>query len=94
MKISITAKAILDDKLGRLNKGQVVEMIEHKANFYIARGEAELYQTKVAREVPLRDAGTTERLSASPVVQASPTQTLKESITGAMKRRGRKPKEE
>lgn len=89
MKVAVTAKAILDDKLGRLSKGQVVEMLEHKAMFYIARGDVERYETKVARDYPYSTAGKTVQLSASPAVEASPVQTLSESETGA-KRRGRR----
>ena len=52
MKISITAKAILDDKLGKLTKDQVVDLPDHKANFYLNRGEAVQYQTKVVYQAP------------------------------------------
>ena len=93
MKIAITAKAVLDDKFGKLTKGQVVEMLDHKAMFYVARGEAELYETKIAREVPMSAAGAMERLSALPAAQVSHTQTLSESDGGVIRRRGRKPKE-
>lgn len=87
MKISITAKAVFDDKFGRLNKGQTVDMPDHKARFYIERGEAEYYETKVLRDRPLPAAGAP--LSASPVAQALPPQTLSESENGE-KKRGRK----
>jgi len=93
VKIAITAKAVLDDRFGKLTKGQIVDMIDHKAMFYVARGDAELYETKIAREVPMSAVGATERLSASPAAQASPTQTLSESDYGVIRRRGRKPKE-
>jgi hypothetical protein len=53
MKVSITAKAILDDKLGKLTKDQVVDLPDHKANFYLTRGEAVQYQTKVVYQSPV-----------------------------------------
>ena len=89
MKVAITAKAIYDDKFGRIVKGQTVDLPDHKARFYIERGEAEYYETKVLRDRPLLVAG--EPLSASPAAQVSPQQTLSESDSG-VKKRGRKPK--
>ena len=53
MKVSITAKVILDDKLGKLMKNEVVDLPDHKANFYIQRGEVVQYQTKVVHERPV-----------------------------------------
>ena len=53
MKVSITAKVILDDKLGKLMKDAVVDLPDHKANFYIQRGEVVQYQTKVVHERPV-----------------------------------------
>jgi hypothetical protein len=53
MKVSITAKVILDDKLGKLMKDEVVDLPDHKANFYIQRGEVVQYQTKVVHERPV-----------------------------------------
>ena len=93
MKISILKKAILDDKLGRLMHGQIVDLPEHKAQFYIARGDAELYETKVFRENPSKAVGETKPLSASPAVLVLPVQTPTVYEDGA-KRRGRKPKGE
>lgn len=90
MKVSVTAKTIYDDRMGRLNKGQVVDLPDHKANFYIQRGDVEYYETKVLRDRPYQAAGT--QLSASPVAQVLPTQTSEQSESG-VKRRGRKPKE-
>lgn len=87
MKVSVTAKSIFDDKLGKLIKGQMVELPDHKARFYIERGEVEFYETKVMRDRPLLGAGT--QLSASPVAQVLPEQTLSESSNGE-KKRGRK----
>jgi hypothetical protein len=89
MKVSVTAKTIFDDRMGKLTKGQVVDLPDHKAKFYIQRGEVEYYETKVLRERPYPAAGTP--LSASPVAQVSPSQTFEQSESG-VKRRGRKPK--
>lgn len=88
MKVSILKKAILDDKLGRLMHGQVVDLPEHKAQFYVARGDAELYETKVFRENPSKAVGETKPLSASPAVLVLPEQTSSASETG-VKRKGR-----
>lgn len=93
MKIAIKSKKpLFDDKLGRLTDGQVVELPDHKANFYLERGVAELYETKVVRDRPYEAAGRMEQSSASPVVLALPEQTQSESESGG-KRRGRKPRE-
>lgn len=88
MKVSILKKAILDDKLGRLMHGQVVDLPEHKAQFYVARGDAELYETKVFRENPSKAVGEIKQLSASPAVLVLPEQTSSASETG-VKRKGR-----
>jgi hypothetical protein len=89
MKVSVTAKVIYDDKFGKLKKGQSVDLPEHKANFYLERGEVEFYQTKVLRDRPYQAAG--EQSSALQVAQALPAQTLSELGSGE-KKRGRKPK--
>lgn len=90
MKVAVTAKLIRDDRLGQLRVGQVVDMLDHKARFYLARGEVELYETKVLRESPSMAVGAP--LSASPAAPASQPQTLKPSGDGA-KKRGRPKKE-
>lgn len=90
MKVAVTTKVIYDDRLGRLPLGSVVEMIDHKARFFLARGEVELYETKVLRESPSLAAGSP--LSALPVAQVSLPQTLKQSDDG-VKKRGRPKKE-
>jgi hypothetical protein len=92
MKVFILKKAIFDDKLGRLMHGQVVDLPEHKAQFYIARGDAELYETKVFRENPYKAVGETKPLSASPAVLVLPEQTLSASDSG-VKRKARTKKE-
>jgi hypothetical protein len=53
MKIAIKSKKPLrDDKLGRLMYGDVIDLPEHKAQFYLQRGEASAYDTKVVIEQP------------------------------------------
>lgn len=92
MKVSILKKAIFDDKLGRLMHGQVVDLPEHKAQFYITRGEAVNYETKIISDFPSLTVGETKPLSASPAVLVLPEQTLSESESG-VKRRTRTKKE-
>lgn len=92
MKIVITTrKPVFDDQLGRLKEGDVVELQDRKANFYIQEGLAMCYQTKVLQDRPLVDAGTVEQSSALPPDPAYATKTLNESANGE-KKRGRKPK--
>ena len=93
MKIVITTrKPVFDDNLGRLNEGDVVEIADRKANFYIQEGLAMCYQTKVLQDRPCLGAGVVEPLSALPVAQALPQTTVSESESGA-KKKGRKPKQ-
>ena len=93
MKITITTmKNPIDDRLGRLEFDKTYDLPDHKALFYIQRGEAMSYQTKVLQERPLADAGKVEQSSAAPAVQAYATKTLNESADGE-KKRGRKPKQ-
>ena len=94
MKIVITTrKPVFDDQLGRLNEGDVVEIADRKANFYIQEGLAMCYQTKVLQDRPLVGAGKVEQSSAAPADQAYATKTLNESADGEPKKRGRKPKQ-
>ena len=93
MQITITTKKpVYDDAHGRLNNGDVVDIPDHKANFYIREGLAMSYQTKVMQDRPLQVVGATEQLSASPAAQVLPQTTATESESGA-KKRGRKPKQ-
>lgn len=88
MKISITTrKPIFDDRAGKLSQGDTVEMPDHKAMFYIARGEAVHYETKVRHERPSMAAGATQPSSASPVAHPSPKTTASESEYGVKKRK-------
>lgn len=91
MKIHITSrKPILDDRHGRLVTGQIVDVVDNKALFYIQRGEAEMLEVKDKRERPLQDAGTAQQSSALPVDQASAPMTSSESEAGAKKKTARK----
>lgn len=94
MQVSVTANVIFDDRLGRLLKGQVVDMPDHKAKFFMARGDVELYLTKVMRDRPTLAAGSTEQSSAAPVAQALTETTSNESESGVQKKRGRPRKEQ
>ena len=90
MKIHFLAKQVFDDKAGRIVAGQVLEMPANKAQFYIQRGDAEPYNTKVLRDRPLMAAG--RPLSALPVDQVLQEQTLNLSENGEKKKRTRKTK--
>lgn len=94
MQIVITTrKPVFDDHYGRLKEGDVVEIQDRKANFYIQEGLAMPYQTKVMQDRPCLAAGTTEPLSALPPARALPQTTVSESEVGEPKKRGRKKKE-
>ena len=93
MQIIITTrKPVFDDNLGRLKEGDVVEIADRKAAFYIQEGLAMCYQTKVLQDRPLADAGKVEQSSAAPADRVYATKTLNESADGEQKKRGRKPK--
>jgi hypothetical protein len=92
MKVSILKKTLLDDKLGRLIYGDIVDLPEHKARFFLERGDVELYETKVIRENPYKAAGLVEQSSVSPVALVLPQQTPSLSEDGA-KKRGRPKKD-
>ena len=68
--------------------GAVVDLPEKMALRYLAQGAVERYETKVAREVPLPDAGAAEPSCASPADQASPAKMPKPSKRGG-RRKGR-----
>ena len=93
MQIVITTKKpVFDDNLGRLKEGDVVDILDRKANFYIQEGLAMPYQTKVLQDRPLPPAGATAQSSALPPAPPSQPMTANESSDGA-KKRGRKPKQ-
>lgn len=94
MKIQITTrKPVFDDNLGRLKEGDIVEIADKKANFYIQEGLATCYQTKVMQDRPYQAVGATEQSFASPPALASQQTTAKESEPGEKKKKGRKPKQ-
>ena len=95
MQIVITTrKPVFDDHYGRLQEGQIVDIQERKANFYIQEGLAMPYQTKVMQDRPCLAAGTTVLSSALPPAQVLPQTTVSESEVGEQpKKRGRKKKE-
>jgi hypothetical protein len=88
MKINVLEKELFDDKLGRLVKNQIVEVIDHKAKFYIERGLAESYETKVMRDRPSLVVG--KQLSALPVAPVLQSQTLNQLENGEKKKRKQK----
>lgn len=93
MKIIITSKkSPIDDRLGRLQAGKSYDLPDHKAMFYIQRGEAMLYETKVLQDFPSRTDGSTAQPSVLDQGRAYATKTLNESESGE-KKRGRKPKQ-
>ena len=86
MKIVITSKkTITDDIKGRLPLGTVIDLPEHKAMFYIERGEAIRYETKVLQDNPLKTGGEVAQSSASQVEEVSQNQILKKSKSGVEK---------
>jgi len=94
MKIVITTrKPVFDDNLGRLNEGDVVEIADRKANFYIQEGIAMCYQTKVLQDFPSKADGSMAQSSALHQGQVYATKMLSESENGDKKQRGRKKKE-
>lgn len=76
MKVHVVAKRIIDDKRGTLFRGDVVELPDHKANFYRKRGEVEFYETKVLRDRPFLAVG---RLSS---VSLAAHLSLQTTLTG------------
>lgn len=90
MKIYITAKkGVIDDRAGRLPAGATVELPDHKALFYVARGEAIPYEMKVERDRPCETVGDWVVSFASPAVPASPQTTSQPSESGEKRKRGR-----
>lgn len=81
MKVHLL-KPILHDRLGRLPKGSVVDLVDIQAKDFVESGIAEYYQTKVLNDRPLMTVGSTTQQSASPAVPASPKQTSKPSKAG------------
>lgn len=87
MKIVITSKKpINDDIKGRLATNAVIDLPDHKAMFYIERGEAVRYETKVLQDNPLKTDGAVGLSSAARQVEVSPRQTLNLSGSGEKKK--------
>ena len=92
MKVRVTARTLLHDKLGTLVKGRVVDLPESQARDFLRRGFVEHYETKIIRTLPatpgnpLEAVGTVQQPSASPAAQASPQTTSSESEPGKRKR--------
>ena len=84
MKVEVL-KTFYHDKLGRVNKGQVVELPEYQAQMFLEKQAVRRYATKVVREVPLEIAGVEEQSSALPVEEASPVTTSQKPKRGAKK---------
>ena len=82
----ITKKPMFDDQHGRLQQGQIIDVPQHKAMFYIQRGEAVCYQTKVLQDRPLAGAGTVEQSSVLPPAPAYATKTSNKLETGEKKK--------
>ena len=68
MKI-ILNNTMLDAQLGRLNKDQVIDMPENKANFYVLRGYAKLYVAKVIDEQPVVEVTPKKRTKKTKVIE-------------------------
>lgn len=83
-------KPIRTDRLGAIPRGRVVDLPVSVGRQYLEQGAVEPFETKELRENPIQASGGP--LSASPVAQASPLQTLSVSEPGARKR-GRPRKE-
>lgn len=53
MKVTIKAKVLYHDTLGKLSAGDQVELPESQAQSFIAQGWAEQYETKVIQQKPV-----------------------------------------
>jgi len=82
MKVEITTKVLLHDRLGRLVRGQVAELPDGQAESFLRQGWVQRYDTKVIESVPSVVVGATEPSSALPAAPVSPQTTLNESDSG------------
>jgi hypothetical protein len=85
MKVTVKARTLLHDKLGRLREGQVVELPEAQAREFLRRGFVEHYDTKVLQTNPQPPVGEEQLPSVSPAGQASPSKTSSGSGRGKKK---------
>lgn len=84
MKVEVL-KTFYHDKLGRVEKGSVVELSDSQANMFLEKNAVRRYDTKVVREIPLENAGVDTQSSALPVEEASQPMTLPKLKAGAKK---------
>ncbi len=84
MKVEVL-KTFYHDRLGRVVKGQVVELPEAQAQMFLEKNAVRRYATKVVREVPLENAGVEEQSSALPVEEVLTKTTSTKSKRGAKK---------
>ena len=84
MKVEVL-KTFYHDKLGRVQKGSVVELPEAQAQMFLEKNAVRRYATKVVREIPLDIAGVEEQSSALPVEPVLTKTTSTKSKRGAKK---------
>lgn len=84
MKVEVL-KTFYHDKLGRVQKGSIVDLPDNQAYMFLEKNAVRRYATKVVKEVPLENAGVDTQSSALPVEQASTEMTLPKSKRGAKK---------
>lgn len=84
MKVEVL-KTFFHDKLGRVEKGSIVELPEHQAQMFLEKNAVRRYATKVVREIPLEVAGVEEQSSALPVEEVLTKTTSTKSKRGAKK---------
>lgn len=82
MKVEITTKVLLHDRLGRLVRGQVADLPDGQAESFLRQGWVQRYDTKVIESVPSVVVGATEQSFASPAAPASPQTTSNKSDSG------------
>lgn len=93
-KIVVTSKKPVRTQFGVLPKDIPIDLPHGLATFLMDRGEAVLYETKVAMDRPTLASGETEPLLPSPAAPVSQSTTLSLSEPGEKpKRRGRPPKQ-
>ena len=84
MQIVVTAtKPVRTVEGGTLPRDVKIEVSDALGRFLVERGEAVLYETKVAQENPSVAAGQAKPSASSPAAQASAPKTLQVSKAGA-----------
>jgi hypothetical protein len=84
MKVEVL-KTFYHDRLGRVEKGSVVDLPDHQAYMFLEKNAVRRYATKVVKEVPLENAGVDTQSSALPVAEASTQTTSPKSKRGGKK---------